>query len=697
MFIKVRNNIFYLLILLATKSQILAEEPSFSSESINLYAKKSISYQDGNKTVVAQDNASLQSKNILLLADTIIWDREVNRVQANGLVSLNYFGTRMLADELTFFIESGDYHARNVRGGTVSFLFEAESIQKKGDFMELNKSEIYHSDPSPLTLNLSVENTQVDLNRSSLTAHSIDLNVGDFLVGKLPKLSGGFDNKDMHLQPHIGFGKEGSLGWYTKLGLSKRSRNLEGDAYVKMIEARGILLSPSLAWEANPYGNYHKGRLNGDWIRQNHRIEFDRRGQVIDQERAQVHLSSINRVNKNLRIASVIDWETDSDFKRDYKREIFADHQWNKSFAEISHTSDWGTLSLFSEWQSNEHESITEQTPVLSFISGPSKFLQVYHSSSVHWGMLKDADEFGQKGPSVERIDLGYGIEKPILLHQGIVLTPSWDVRQRIEEGSNSDSDQIIGGFGADLNFELHRKFDLNSTFFDFDKILHSTSFSIAFRDKNVLSSGNTNSLPLGQISHNYNFESIDLLDHSQSDWFKPYRVVRVSWANGLHGIGKQNASKLASTRMYIDLSGRTPELTTQSRFFYSELSITPWSWISVNYANKYDLEQHDHYKQKVGITVLDGRFQELFLGYSKYKNFNDFAEFSGWKRINEKTLITLSGRYDLSTKQSTHLGSTLSYLTQGNWVIELSVDKRRGTLRENSTEWKIGATLSSF
>ena len=196
----------------------------------------------------------------------------------------------------------------------------------------------------------------------------------------------------------------------------------------------------------------------------------------------------MNRIDQNLRVTAAVDWETDSEFKRDYKRDSFSYDQWNQSFAEISYTSSYGAVSLFSEWQSNSHESITQVIPLLSFQSGPRKLANAYHSTSLNWGTFQNVDEFGQRGPDTHRIDLGYKIEKPILLNQGIVITPSWDIRQHKTQHGLTDFDHTIGGFGADLDFSVHRNFDLNSSLMKIERLTHLSNFSLAFRNKNTLS-----------------------------------------------------------------------------------------------------------------------------------------------------------------------------------------------------------------
>ena len=687
----------YFLFLSTLWVRLIADQSSIDQGTIVLDSDESIVYIEGNRTVLAQGNASLSNRDVLLLADRISWDRQLNFVHAGGSVSLNYYGTRILADDLILELDSGNYSAKNIRGGNQSLLFEAENIQRKQEIVELNQSKVFQYEPSPLTFNLKLSEVRIDTNSSKITASNTDFKIGDITWGKFPKFSATYGNQNVHFKPHFGIGKEGSLGWYIELGLSRQLDPFEAIGNVKLIENRGALLSPQLNWFTQRPQNLLKGSLKGDWIRGESRSEFDRRGHLIRRNRGQIHFSSVSRIDRDLRIASVVDWETDSEFKRDYRRDTFSDDQWNHSFAEISYNSPYGSVSLFSEWQSNNHESITQTIPLLSFQSGPRKLASAYHSTSLNWGILQNTDEFGQRSHETDRIDLGYKIEKPILLNRGITLTPSWDIRQRKTQHGLTDFDHTIGGFGADLDFSFHRSFDLNSSLLEVDRLLHFSNFSLAFRNKNTLSGGTIAYVPVAQFSPNFNYESIDLLDHTHEEWFKPYHILRGQWINHFVGQHRGRTHSLAKTRMYIDLSGRLPEATTNSRFFYSELVFHPWPWVALTHGNKFDLSKNENYKTVTGVTLLDGRFHEMSLSYAEYLDFNDFIEFSGWKKINERTQLALLGRYDLSAHKSTYLGSTLSFLTSGNWSIEFNITKREGTARENSTEWRLGASLSTF
>ena len=119
----------YILILSTLWVQLFAEKSTNHHETIVLDSDESIVYLEENQTLLAQVNASLSSSDVLLLADRIRWDRQLNHVHADGSVSLNYYGVRILADNLTLELDSGNYSAKNVGG--VSPFFSKQKVSKE--------------------------------------------------------------------------------------------------------------------------------------------------------------------------------------------------------------------------------------------------------------------------------------------------------------------------------------------------------------------------------------------------------------------------------------------------------------------------------------------------------------------------------------------------------------------------------------
>jgi hypothetical protein len=79
------------------------------------------------------------------------------------------------------------------------------------------------------------------------------------------------------------------------------------------------------------------------------------------------------------------------------------------------------------------------------------------------------------------------------------------------------------------------------------------------------------------------------------------------------------------------------------------------------------------------------------------YLDFNNYTYFSGWKRLNEKLFSSLSALYDLDQDFLTYWNGRLEYRTGSSWVWDFTITQRKGTSRENNTEFSIGLSLSGF
>ena len=79
------------------------------------------------------------------------------------------------------------------------------------------------------------------------------------------------------------------------------------------------------------------------------------------------------------------------------------------------------------------------------------------------------------------------------------------------------------------------------------------------------------------------------------------------------------------------------------------------------------------------------------------YLNYNNYLSCSVWKRINEKLFCSTSGLYDLKENNLTYWRSSMEYRTGSSWIWDTSMTQRKGTRKENNTEWTIGLSLGVF
>ena len=133
------------------------------------------------------------------------------------------------------------------------------------------------------------------------------------------------------------------------------------------------MVSPLISHKKGWSEGFIRSTLNGGWVDdQSDNLGADTRGYPVLPQRSFAHFKNISRFKERWRSSTIVEWESDSEVIRDFRRNHFYRNQWNQSHNEISYEGNGYTISILSRWQTNDHESIVEQLPFLSIDSGPN-------------------------------------------------------------------------------------------------------------------------------------------------------------------------------------------------------------------------------------------------------------------------------------------------------------------------------------
>jgi len=657
-----------------------------------------IVFDDENKTVTAHDGASLRGDDFLLLAEEITWIRSRGEAMATGDVCLTKGDTRILADRVHLLTQNGDYIAWNVTGGSPPKVFIAETMEKNASIETFSNAQFYMSEPSLFEPNLRTSRYSVDRNNSTFSIKSSQVRIGETLIGVLP----GFrSRKNEGFGPSSLFkvGEDSVLGWYGELGVNYSWEAVSSQAQLTYYQNRGLFMKPTISFDKKTTNSLVRTRLSGGWINdQGTNLGNDLRGYPIGQSRSFIQLRNLARFNDRWRSATLIEWERDSDIIRDFQRNYFYRNQWNQSHSELTYEGNGYSASILSKWQAHEHEAKIEQLPLISLEFGPVPKWAAYHSGSLHFARLIRRDELGNGASPIDRMSLGYKIEKPFQLYQGIQLTPSLATVHQVYEFDSNSMGRTFGEYGIDLHANLHQFIPFKNTVWEIEKVLHITKFSLGVRSSKLLSESPSFITPsIYPVVEDLNLASLDILDDSNNETIVEKNLVRLGWENSFWGKWNNANRKLLSMRAFYDLWSSYPEGVDGTRFLYGDISIHPSSWFSINLRQKVDLKNGKNYRKSYGVNLRDGRFQGASLSYMSYLNFNNYLYSSAWKRLNEKLFCSTSALYDLKQDSLTYWRNSLEYRTGSSWIWDASMTQRKGTRKENNTEWTIGLSLSGF
>ena len=540
-----------------------------------------IVFDDENKSVTAHDGASLRGDDFLLLAEEITWIRSRGEATATGDVCLTKGDTRILADRVHLLTQNGDYIAWNVTGGSPPKVFIAETMEKNASIETFSNAQFYMSEPSLFEPNLRTSRYSVDRNNSTFSIKSSQVRIGETLIGVLP----GFrSRKNEGFGPSSLFkvGEDSVLGWYGELGVNYSWEAVSSQAQLTYYQNRGLFMKPTISFDKKTTNSLVRTRLSGGWINdQGTNLGNDLRGYPIGQSRSFIQLRNLARFNDRWRSATLIEWERDSDIIRDFQRNYFYRNQWNQSHSELTYEGNGYSASILSKWQAHEHEAKVEQLPLVSLEFGPLPKWAAYHSGSLHYARLIRRDELGNGAAPIDRMSLGYKIEKPFRLHQGIQLTPSLATVHQVYEFDSNSMDRTFGEYGIDLHANLHQFIPFKNTVWEIEKVLHITKFSLGVRSSKLLSESPSFITPsIYPVVEDLNLASLDLLDDSNNETIVEKNLVRLGWENSFLGKWNNANRKLLSMRAFYDLWSSYPEGVDGTRFLYGDISIHPSSWL---------------------------------------------------------------------------------------------------------------------
>ncbi len=679
----------------------MAQEPAesvASSSKTILESDNDVYFDETIQKLVASGNARLQSGNILLTANRIEFDRNQSIATASGKVILTDGEIRLLSKDLSVSLISGDFNATDVKTMLYPLAIKAEQIVRKDFVITGIDSSLYFLDKVKNEPNLNLKTVKINQKENTFEVAGIVAKIGDQWVGTLPSFSG--KTKHNPWRYKLKAGDQRNLGWYLGAGGKWELNptidfNFETTSYSK----RGWLFSPGFNWSDQENDTW--GEISTGWINdQGKKLGNDLRGVPINSDRSYVRGYTLNQLDQNWQFTGQFEYNNDSDVYRDFQRDQFYQNQWNDSFGEVSYQSDHWTLSTLARWQANEHESIVEQLPTTRFDLHPIAWMHpdLYHRVTLEFSSFRKKDDYGNLFQESKKFDMGYEIVRPFRLSNGFIYTPHFAFRRQDYSLVGHDASRTFGEIANELRFEVFGDYDWKNTIWEIDQLRHVMSFSISHRLINRISADQQSNIPIIDDPFiDINLRSIDLMDHIQADGLKPYEVVRLGWENEFLTRDERNTRSLASIAFFNDLYYDEKESDSESKEFFSDLTLYPAHWLSFKAQSKFDLDSGDAVRNSFSTRITDGIINQVEIGYFKYLTFSDQWRINTSHRMDNTKNILSTIAYDAENDRIPFWQASIEYKTSPFWTWILSVSGREGTAKENEMEIALSTRIFAF
>ena len=205
------KKIILLYLFLQTLQQTTAIEPDRMSNALSLDAKMPLVYNDENQTITARGSALLKSEDFFISAEIITWNKKKASIIAEQDVILSALGYRVLAESMQLDLNNGSFIAKNIKTGIYPWVIESQELQFLDDNFSFSESTVRHELKSITSPYLEVESIILDNNSSMISSSSLALKVGDYTLGKIPRMKFRTDGRKANFKLMIG--ERNPLGW----------------------------------------------------------------------------------------------------------------------------------------------------------------------------------------------------------------------------------------------------------------------------------------------------------------------------------------------------------------------------------------------------------------------------------------------------------------------------------------------------
>ena len=681
-------------ILSATLSSLFGEDNHTTGNSTVIDCDQPIVYSEDNNSIIARGNARLVNQDVLIQANQVVWNRRTYIAEANGSVAMNYGETRILADSIVVNFRSGEYRAKRVRTILEDWILEANQIEKSTDDLNATQVILHAGEPGSSSLSFKLDSLIYQEGNQSFVARSIIPRVGKLPIGYLPNLKGNF-RYGSFFNPSLKLGRSQRLGWYLgySMGKNKPSYGLDYTGEIIGYEKRGLLLSPSLNYSAPTEHYFSTLTFDGGWIKDQGNTGLDTRSQPVNRNRGFARFRSIYTQKENFRFASQIDWESDSDFLREFQQDKLDQSQWSQGFGGFNYQGKGFLVSAFAKGQINRHQAQMEYLPKISVDIAPINYHGIYHNITGSLARLVEKNEFGQNSQSFDKIDLGYRAMKSFAIQPGISYAPSFSVRNQSYQSKGVNSRKVSGEWANDLTFSFVGNSDYHNESWDIKGLIHYSNITLGHRRLQLLKTENQRSIPrIDEFVREVNLLSIDLLEIEEDRFLRNYDVYRLGWENTLSTYNRQ----LLRTDFYFDYWKQTNTTPEQMPLFSKlEWSIAPW--VSLAIKSNIDTRSGENLMRSTSLSLLDGRFSKATIAYRSFLDWNDFLSFKIETLLTEKLKVSGTAWYDADKSDVTLWSVNLSYFKQSSIGYFFEISERSGTRKADETNLSFGLNLFSF
>lgn len=698
---------FLLPLCVYTLSAALPELPSIEA----------LEFDDDSQRLVARGDAQLDYEGTTLKADRITYYKEYGLADATDNVEVNYDGYRILADRFSFDAANNVFSVDYLRTGQWPYYISAVNAGGSESSVVMTGANVYLGAPGRFTPNFSADKIEYFEGESAaVKVDDVTLRIGNVPLLKLPGYTHYIDNPPYYFDANAGY--DSFLGAYFQTTtLVPISSNIRVGANLDYYTDRGPLAGPAAQYTYQSNTQSMVGAVTTGFIHDSGDTDIDILNAPIDEDRGFAEWRHQHSIGDRATLTASANYWSDSEVTRDFRDNQFSQNQRPDTFVEGAYAGDNYVVSVFGRFRPNDFQLIQERLPELRYDLLPVPVLNTgaYHKLSASYVSLRE--DFGRVEPlvvddtSTDRFDLTYRILRPINLTEWLTLSPLAGARLTHYENQeidavlaplNSDSfTREIYEVGFDLQANLYSQFDTQNATWNVDGLRHVLRPVVKYRyfsDPDALNE----IAAIDREAFDLNRPILDLSDLRGIDSISETHLTRVGIENLFQTRDAEYGSRtLGALNFYQDIlfeKGIRYDGTQEDSLNASwiELIISPAPWLKFDLASRFRTEDLTLEELRTRTTLKSGEIWELGLSTDLLNSQVNQYRIDFICRLNERYALLTDLQIDADEGKFSRTSVGLRTRLGSVWEIIYALTFNEDNRRESDVEFSIRLRLAA-
>ncbi len=681
--------------------------------------------------VIARDNDRIQAqearvgfenrnfKDVLLSDDVRITYSNLRLVSNGPLLATSNPKTFSAQDNFrigngSILIAGSKLEGKQLFGEEQKHYFGTDNEQQY--FFELADPLVYFHEPDPYSLNVTGSKVRF-YSGSHVLVDDATIRIGKVPVFWLPTMILPAEKWPILLSGEVGLNSSKLGGYFQSTTRYRFFEEFDAGANLDFYTKRGLLFGPVANYSFHDETQSLKGGISTGYI---HDYGSEDRGydimdQAVPKDRGFIMWQHRQLIDKTLTINGSVSYWSDSEVYRDFREDEFDRDQQPSSFVEVTKSLRDFVVSGISSFQVNEGYQQTQRLPeirvdMLTTPIADNLFFQRGNLSFAH--LETDAPVGTDTTDLVQRSNLYYGLYKPFRLSDfaNFTVNGSGQVTHYSKTGIPEEDSytRFIGQFGADLELVAYNQWDINSKRWNINGLRHVVRPVVSYRYMPNADVGTKNFDKVDRYTVTSRKPTIDLGDMRNIDDMHNMHLVRYGFRNVIETRSQTGKSpsdydrrELATFDIFNDYY--IQEFDSDNRFsdIYTDVTLSPTYWFSMDFYNRYNVEDSRDKEFNGGLTFKDGDLWNFRVG-KLYRNENsdhyDQYTFDLYYRLNEDTGFNLDLRYDNDKSKFTEQTYAISRRIGYSWLVtfEFTVDSdvKSNEINKQETDYQFMVKL---